>query len=34
MRKTPRNGPPIMPISKEKLKDRLTILEVAQKYSP
>lgn len=34
MRKTSRNGPPIMPISKEKLKDRLTILEVAQKYSP
>ena len=34
MKKTRRNGPPIMPIAKDKLKDRLTILEVAQKYSP
>lgn len=29
-----KNGPPVMPISKDKLKDRLSILEVSQKYSP
>ena len=34
MNKARRNGPPIMPISKEKIKDRLSILEISQKYSP
>ncbi len=34
MRTAPRTGPPVMPIAKDKVKDRLTILEVAQKYSP
>lgn len=31
---TQRKGPPVMPISKEKIKDRLSILEISQRFSP